>query len=57
MKPVFFLGLLMASLLTASAQKPSTGLPRVFLFGKDYVRIEDWARANGGQVRWTVPKQ
>lgn len=57
MKSVLFLGLLMASLLTASAQKSPTGFPRVFLFGKDYVRLEDWARANGGQVRWTVPKQ
>lgn len=57
MKPVFVLGLLMAGLLTVSAQKPAAGLSRVFLFGKDYVRIEDWARANGGQARWTVPKQ
>ena len=57
MKPVFFLGLLMASLLTASAQKSSPGMPRVFLFGRDYVRVEDWARANGGQVRWTVSRQ
>lgn len=57
MKPVIFLGLLLASLLSVSAQKPSAALPHVFLFGKDYVRIEDWARANGGEVKWTIPKQ
>ena len=57
MKPAFCLGLLLASLLVVSAQKPSGGLPHAFLFGQDYVRLEDWARSNGGQVRWTVPKQ
>ena len=57
MKRVYCLVLLMASLLAAAAQKPSVGVPRVFLFGHDYVRVEDWARANGGQARWSVPKQ
>jgi len=57
MKPVFCLGLLMVSLLAMAAQKPSAGVPRVFLFGKDYVRIEDWARANGGQARWSIPRK
>jgi N-acetylmuramoyl-L-alanine amidase len=32
-------------------------LSRLFLFGSDYVRLEDWARANGGQAHWTVPRQ
>ena len=57
MKRVYCLVLLMAGLLAAAAQKPSAGVPRVFLFGHDYVRVEDWARANGGQARWSVPKQ
>jgi len=57
MKPGFFLALLMASLLAAAAQSQSGRLPRVTLFGNEYVRLDDWARANGGQVRWTVPKR
>jgi N-acetylmuramoyl-L-alanine amidase len=57
MKPVFCLGLLMASLLVTAAQSASSRLPRVVLFGNQYVRLDDWARANGGQVRWVVPKQ
>ncbi len=57
MKPVFCLGLLLASLLMASAQKSAGAMPRYFLFGRDYVRVEDWARAQGGTARWSVPRQ
>lgn len=57
MKPVFFLGLLLAALFSAPAHAASARLPSVFLFGRDYVRAEDWARAGGGTLRWTVPRQ
>lgn len=57
MKPVFFLGLLLAAIFTEPVHGASTALPRVFLFGRDYVRADDWARAGGGTLRWTVPKQ
>lgn len=57
MNPVLFLGLFMSALLASSAPKPPAAVPRVLLFGKDYVRVDDWAKANGGQVRWTAPKQ
>jgi N-acetylmuramoyl-L-alanine amidase len=58
MKSGICLALLMASLLTAvGAQSTAGRLPRVKLFGREYVRLDDWARANGGKVQWTVPKQ
>ena len=57
MKSGICLALFMASLLAAAAQSAPSRLPRVQLFGREYVRLDDWARANGGQVRWTVPKQ
>jgi len=57
MKPGNCLALFMASLLAEGAQSAPGRLPRVALFGREYVRLDDWARANGGQVRWTVPKQ
>ena len=57
MKSGICLALFMASLLAAAAQSAPSRLPRVQLFGREYVRLDDWARANGGQVRWTAPKQ
>ena len=58
MKSAISLGLLLASLLAVPAMPAaSSRLDRVSLFGKDYVRLDEWARARGGQVRWTVPKQ
>ena len=57
MKSGICLALFMASLLATAALSPPGRLPRVALFGREYVRLDDWARANGGQVRWTVPKQ
>jgi N-acetylmuramoyl-L-alanine amidase len=57
MKSGICLALFMASLLAAVGQSPAGRLPRMMLFGREYVRLDDWARANGGQVRWTVPRQ
>lgn len=59
MKSALFLGLLwMAGIgLATAAPATSSRLPRLVLFGRDYVRLDDWARAVGGQVRWTVPRQ
>jgi len=57
MKSGICLALFLASLLAVTAQNPPGRLPRVTLFGREYVRLDDWARVNGGQVRWTVPKQ
>jgi N-acetylmuramoyl-L-alanine amidase len=56
MKRAFCFGLLWVSLLAMVTQGASSRLPRVFLFGADYVRLEDWARTQGGEVRWVVPK-
>lgn len=50
------LGLLLC-LLPAAAQVPLSRLERVWMFGAEYVRLDDWARINGGQCRWIVPKQ
>jgi N-acetylmuramoyl-L-alanine amidase len=39
------------------AQIPAGYLHSVALFGKDYVRVEDWARANHFQLSWLVKNQ
>ena len=57
MKYALSIGLLWAGLVTASVPTFSTRLAHVDMFGHDYVRIEDWARQNGGEARWMVPKQ
>ncbi len=57
MKVVMCLGLLWASLLSVAAQTPIARLERFLLFGNEYVRLEDWARANNFQAKWLVPKQ
>ena len=51
------LGLFLAGLLTAAAQAPMSRLDRPYMFGSEYVRLDDWARANGGTQNWTVPKR
>jgi N-acetylmuramoyl-L-alanine amidase len=57
MKHVFGLWVLLASLLGATAQSSLGRLEHVFMFGADYVRLDDWARANGYPFKWTVPKR
>src|SRR2546430_2359093 len=50
------MSLVLAS-LALMAQIPVSYLPSVALFGKDYVRVEDWARANHFQLTWLVKNQ
>ncbi|MEY2407852.1 MAG: N-acetylmuramoyl-L-alanine amidase [Verrucomicrobiota bacterium] len=50
------LALIFGALVSARAQAPMSRLDRPFMFGAEYVRLEDWARANGGSHKWTVPK-
>ena len=57
MKVVMCLGLLWASLLSVSAQTPIARLERFLFFGNEYVRLEEWARANNFQSKWLVPRQ
>ncbi|HYV30378.1 MAG TPA: N-acetylmuramoyl-L-alanine amidase [Candidatus Binatia bacterium] len=57
MKLAFTVGLLWASLWAVAAQSTSSRLERASLLGNEYVRLDDWARVNGGQTHWTVPKQ
>jgi N-acetylmuramoyl-L-alanine amidase len=57
MKHALTLLLVWASVVAASAQTALPRVARVRLFGREYVRVEDWARANGGEVHWLVPKQ
>jgi N-acetylmuramoyl-L-alanine amidase len=57
MKSGICLALFLASVFVTLAQNPPGRLPRIVLYGREYVRLDDWARANGGQVRWMVPKQ
>src|SRR5262245_30509860 len=47
----------LASLAALMAQIPVSYLHSVALFGKDYVRVEDWARANHFQLTWLVKNQ
>ena len=48
---------LFVGLVTAAAQAPLSRMDRAWMFGAEYVQLDDWARANGGQVRWIVPRQ
>ena len=57
MKTAATLGLLLAGLFAAAAQAPMSRLDRPYMFGAEYVRLSDWARANGGTQKWTVPKR
>ena len=56
MKPALCLTLLWMSLATLAAQSPPSRLTRVSMFGHDYVRLDEWARMQGGQFHWTVPQ-
>ncbi len=57
MKVAIVLGLLWASLPLAAASSSGGRLEHVSLFGAEYVRLEDWARAHDFQLKWTVPRQ
>ncbi|HEY2953061.1 MAG TPA: N-acetylmuramoyl-L-alanine amidase [Verrucomicrobiae bacterium] len=48
---------LVGSLSAAWAQSALSKLPRVEVFGREYVRLEDWAAANGCQMKWLVKGQ
>src|SRR3989442_6433006 len=48
--------LLLAGLLPAAAQAPLGRMDRSWMFGAEYVQLDDWARANGGQAPWAVPQ-
>jgi N-acetylmuramoyl-L-alanine amidase len=56
MRLAVHLGLFLASVLMAAAQVPLSRVERASMFGAEYVRLDDWARANGGQFRWVVAK-
>ncbi|MFM1769845.1 MAG: hypothetical protein RJA22_2374 [Verrucomicrobiota bacterium] len=47
-------GLWLLGLLAAAAQAPLGRVERLSLFGSEYVRLDHWARANGGQFRWVT---
>ncbi|HKX61077.1 MAG TPA: N-acetylmuramoyl-L-alanine amidase [Verrucomicrobiae bacterium] len=60
MRWVLGIGALLIGLLAATAESsPPTRLrlSRVELFGTEYVALDDWARANGYQVSWPLPKR
>jgi len=52
-----FAALWFGLLFPAAAQVSLAKLDHFSLYGTDYVRLEEWARANGFQVLWTVPKE
>ncbi|HXG48740.1 MAG TPA: N-acetylmuramoyl-L-alanine amidase, partial [Methylomirabilota bacterium] len=55
MKLALCFGLLWLGAGWAGAQSPLSNLQRVPLYGYDYHRLDDWARANGFRLRWVVP--
>lgn len=57
MRLAVYLGLFLAGVMTAAAQAPLSRLERAWMFGAEYIRLDDWARANGGQFRWVVAKR
>ncbi|MHB8523602.1 MAG: N-acetylmuramoyl-L-alanine amidase family protein [Limisphaerales bacterium] len=52
MKIALCLGLIAAGSLAAPAQAPVDRWERVPLFGHEYVRLSDWARAEGFELVW-----
>ncbi len=57
MKGTTCLCLLWAGLLAVQAQSAASRSERLSFGGQPYVRLEDWARAEGFQVRWIIPKE
>src|SRR5262245_4616921 len=54
MKLAILLGFVLASLWTASGQAPLGKAERLSMFGAEYVRVDQWARNNGGRFQWTA---
>jgi len=57
MKGTTCLSLIWAGLLAAQAQGAASQAGRFSFSGQTYVRLEDWARIEGLQVRWIIPKE
>ncbi len=57
LKAAMLLFPLLTALTAVAAPGPVSQLERVPLFGNEYVRLDDWARANNFQVQWVTPKQ
>ena len=58
MKAAFCFALLWASVLAAGAQPGALSkLERATLFGREFVSLDDWARANRCQVKWITPRR
>ena len=57
MKGAARLCLVTAGLLATNAQAPAGQPDRFSLSGQTYVRLEDWARIEGFQVRWVIPRE
>src|SRR5262245_39598839 len=51
------MALLCFGVCTVQAQGPPTRLSRVSLFGRDYVRLDQWAQSVNGRLQWTVPNR
>lgn len=57
MRCALSIGLLLISLLPTAAESAPARLPRVQLYGADYVRLDAWAGAHGYQSAWLVPRK
>jgi N-acetylmuramoyl-L-alanine amidase len=44
-------------MLTAAAQASISKLDHVSLYGTEYLRLDDWARAKGYTLKWIVPRE
>jgi N-acetylmuramoyl-L-alanine amidase len=49
--------LLLAFAVVSPASTPPSRLSHIYFLGNEYVRLEDWGRANGFQAQWTVWKE
>ncbi|HMJ66678.1 MAG TPA: stalk domain-containing protein, partial [Candidatus Binatia bacterium] len=56
MRIVPLLLLAFAAVSPASTPPPSR-LSHIYFLGNEYVRLDDWGRANGFQAQWTVWKE
>ncbi|MBU6400388.1 MAG: hypothetical protein KGS61_08730, partial [Verrucomicrobia bacterium] len=57
MKAAWCLAVLGAGWLLVAAQTASRPLEHVQLFGREYVRLNDWARAYHFEVAWRGSRQ